>query len=1276
MEIANSNKNLNLSNNFYLFINNNCYLSEFRINNLKQQLNVNKLSAYELYLINGDLDQIAINKLSELLNAKIVTNLVIDELNFVVAPRFGTVSPWASKASDIIKRCGLSSITQIERSVFYSCSNKPINYSSLYDQMIETIIFNSNELELLFKSPHNKSFTYIEILTKGIDALVTANQEMGLALSPDEIEYLYNNYKSQQKNLTDIELMMFSQANSEHCRHKIFNADFIINNQPQTKTLFQMIRQTSSNAPDNIIVAYNDNSSIINGFDVSFFAPNHNNNQYQFTPKTQHIIMKVETHNHPTAIEPFAGAATGSGGEIRDEGATGRGAKPKAGMCGFTVSNLKFDQSYSLNDKPPHIKSALDIMITAPIGAASFNNEFGRPNLVGYFRSFEQNVNNIHYGYHKPIMIAGGLGQINSSHVKKMDVTDQALILQIGGPGLLIGLGGGSASSMAGGSNQQQLDYNSVQRSNPEIERRCQEVINTCCALQDKNPILSIHDVGAGGLSNAVPELVHGSNMGGKFELRSIPILDNNMSPLEIWCNESQERYVLAIEPSNLELFTQICQRENCPVAVLGYATKDKQLILNDSEYKNTPIDINIDVLLGKPPRTIKNVSYSPIASNLSLNLDNLNIKEALYKVISHPTVANKSFLITIGDRSVGGLTARDQMVGKWQVPVANCAITASSYENLSGEAMAVGEKTSMASLNPQAASRMAIAESITNICSAKIASLNDIKLSANWMASCGSANQDASLYYAVDATSKLCQELNIAIPVGKDSLSMKMTWQDENKITKNVIAPVSLIITAFAPTANIINQLTPELQQDNNSKIVLLALNNKTRLGASILQECYKVIGGATADVDSATSIKQLFNFIQQYHSNILALHDKSDGGLISTLCEMIFASRIGINLNLNHDNLIEFLFNEEIGVVLQIKNQDFDLMQKEAQKANLEFITLGEINLSNDNLTLHNKAQLIFSEKRIELQQAWSTISHNLQKLRDNPVCADSEFNLISDNNNGLFAKLTFATNDLVKANLNLTRPKIAILREQGVNGHVEMAAAFTLAGFDAVDVHLNDLLLNNLNLSTFQGLAVCGGFSYGDVLGAGRGFANSILYNEKLKQIFSSFFSRNDTFTLGVCNGCQMLAHLSAIIPGANNFPIFTKNMSEQFEARVVMVEVQQSSSILFKDMQGSQLPIIVSHGEGYANFNLATDINNVNIPLRYIDNNGAITTKYPLNPNGSPLGIAGVNNSDGRVTLIMPHPERTFKTFQMSWHEKNWSEMAPWFKIFTNAKDYVS
>ncbi|MEN9391506.1 MAG: phosphoribosylformylglycinamidine synthase, partial [Pseudomonadota bacterium] len=900
---------IKLNNNIYLFLNNNSYLSKFRLHNLQQQLDVNSISAQELYWVSGELDKLALTKLSELLNAELINTLVLDAQNFIIAPRIGTVSPWSSKAIDIIKRCGLNAVQHLERSVLYKCSNQPKTYNQLFDQMIESLILNATDFERLFKQPESKSFTYIDILNNGVEALIEANKQMGLALSPDEIEYLYANYISQRKNITDIELMMFSQANSEHCRHKIFNAEFVINNQPQTKTLFQMIKQTAITAPDKIIVAYNDNSSIINGFNVNAFIVDYSTKNYHFSNTQQHIIMKVETHNHPTAIEPFAGAATGSGGEIRDEGATGIGAKPKAGMCGFTVSNLKFAADYRLQDKPSHIKSALDIMLAAPIGAASFNNEFGRPNLVGYFRAFEQTIANVHYGYHKPIMIAGGLGQINAAHVKKRDVTDQALILQIGGPGLLIGLGGGSASSMAGGTNQQHLDYNSVQRSNPEIERRCQEVINTCCALLDNNPILSIHDVGAGGLSNAVPELVHASNKGGKFELRKIPILDKNMSPLEIWCNESQERYVLAIESQNLELFMQICHRENCPVAVLGCATYDKQLVLDDSQYQNTPIDINIDVLLGKPPRTIKNVTYIAAAETSLINFDNLDIKETLYKVICHPTVANKSFLITIGDRSVGGLTARDQMVGKWQVPLANCSITASGYENLTGEAMAVGEKTAMATLNPQAASRMAIAESITNICSAKIEAITDIKLSANWMASCGSANEDANLYYAVASASKLCQELKIAIPVGKDSLSMKMSWQDENKNDITVVSPVSLIITAFAPTSNITEHLSPVLQPVNASQIVLLSLNKQTRIGASILQECYAAIGGPTADIDSATSLQHMFNFIQQFHGQILAMHDRSDGGLAASICEMIFASRVGINLDLQHDNLINFL-------------------------------------------------------------------------------------------------------------------------------------------------------------------------------------------------------------------------------------------------------------------------------------------------------------------------------------------------------------------------------
>ncbi|MDQ5920963.1 MAG: phosphoribosylformylglycinamidine synthase [Pseudomonadota bacterium] len=1298
-------------------------LSTFRLNKIQQlsspsasinNCSINNCSisnCNEVYwlLSHNKLKQTDIQILEQLLEGNNIEQIPINSQNILVLPRLGTVSPWSSKATEIANKCGLTDVIRIEKSLYYQSSNNTHNdnnthnnaslhtiYKLIHDRMIESIIDDSSQINQIFAVHADKTYSEIDILNLGKQALITANLEMGLALSDEEVDYLFTNYTSLKKNITDVELTMFAQANSEHCRHKIFNAKFIINQVAQDKTLFQMIKDTYNNAPKNVLVAYNDNSSVITGNNVKALYSEFNTHEYKFQQQASQILMKVETHNHPSAIEPFAGAATGIGGEIRDEGATGCGSKPKVSLCGFSVSNLNLNKYSSCYGKPDYIKSALDIMLQGPIGAASFNNEFGRPNLAGYFRSFEQEINGIRYGYHKPIVLAGGYGQINDMHVKKKEVTDGALIIQLGGPGFLIGLGGGAASSMAGGTNKQELDFNSVQRSNPEMQRRCQEVIDRCCALNENNPILSIHDVGAGGLSNALPELVHGSQKGGHFELRAIPNFDASMSPLEIWCNESQERYVLAISSNSLELFSTICKRENCPFAIVGTATVKEQLILNDTKYQNTPINMDTNILLGKPPRTIKNVILNndlindpALINNTQSNtkFQDIDIQEALYRVIAHPTVASKSFLITIGDRSVGGNTVRDQMIGKWQIPVADCAITASGYGEKSGEVMAIGERTSIATLNAPASGRIAIAECLTNLCSAKINDINDIKLSANWMASCGSPNQDGLLYKTVEAVSELCQHLNIAIPVGKDSLSMKMKWMDGN-VAKEVISPISLVISGFTATPDVTLHKTPELQANDKSSIFLVSLNNNNRLGGSILQECYGQISQATPDVDSHNQIKHLFEFLQHIHPHILAYHDRSDGGLITTLCEMIFASRIGltIDLKLIHEldsainnfktNLIEFLFNEEIGVVIQIANEQIDSITQLANNHNICLHNLGKINLQQDKLSISNNGHIVLHEPRIKLQEMWSQVSYTIQKLRDNPECAESEFKLIQNDNTGLFANLTFDIAQIQTPSLHLTKPKVAILREQGVNGHLEMAASFIKAGFSAVDVHLNDILSGAVTLDSFIGMAICGGFSYGDVLGAGRGFAGSILFNSQLKDEFSKFFAKSDTFGLGVCNGCQTMAHLSQIIPGADNFPKFTKNVSEQFEARLVMVEVAKSTSIFFQNMAGSQIPIVVSHAEGYAKFDNKDQQNQANVVLNYINSSGNITEVYPYNPNGSPQGIGGVCNQDGRFTLIMPHPERTFRTMQMSWHDKSWKEMGPWFKLFLNARDFVS
>lgn len=1274
-------------------------LPDFKLNKLSQQLD-NTIIANEIYfiLINSSIKSELVSKIQNLLDATLINNITIDQKNMIVVPRLGTMSPWSSKATEIAVRCGINSVLRIEKGIYFQAKNNLTkNTSLLHDRMTESIIDDLRLIKHIFTQANGNSFQEIDLIGSGKKILQTANTKLGLALSNSEIDYLHNNYTKLGRNPTDVELMMFAQANSEHCRHKIFNAEFTINGVTKNKTLFQLIKDTYTTAPQNVLVAYNDNSSVISGTTLNRLYPTSDSHQYTFNYETTHILMKVETHNHPTAIAPFAGAATGSGGEIRDEGATGRGAKPKAGLCGFSVSYLNLESLALTNSeygKPQHIQSALQIMIDGPIGSASFNNEFGRPNLCGYFRSFEQEVAQIEYGYHKPIMLAGGYGNIQDAQTYKKDVTDTALIVHLGGPGFLIGLGGGSASSLASGENKEELDFNSVQRSNPEIEHRCQEVIDACWQLGEDNPIISIHDVGAGGLSNAVPELVHGSDKGGKFELRAIPLYDTNMTPLEIWCNESQERYVLAISATNLAIFAAICERENCPFAVLGHATPNKQLILTDDKYASTPINIAMDVLLGKPPKTSKNVTLKQITINSTLDLDKLDLNQAIKNVISHPTVASKAFLINIGDRSVGGNTVRDQMVGKWQIPVADCAITAFGYDTNSGEACSVGERTPLAIFNAAAAARISVAEAITNILSCHIEDLNQIKLSANWMASCGSNNQDALLYSAVEAVSLLCQQLNIAIPVGKDSLSMKMKWQDKSE-SKEVVSPVSLVISAFTMVKDVRQHKTPELVSEADSQLILLAPNEKMRLGGSILQECYNALGNETPDI-SGSELSNLFKLIDQLHQQklILAYHDRSDGGLIATLCEMLFTSRIGIEINLDaisnlddqitlntYSDIMQFLFNEEIGIVVQVKNSQLDQITQLTNHHNIAMYQLGGINCNHDNLVITHQHMQLYQQTRLELQQAWTQVSYSIQKLRDNPECADSEYlNSIDPNNTGLFAKTTFNVAELnsvasSSAYLNITKPKIAILREQGVNGQLEMAASFMRAGFDAYDVHMSDLINKRVMLSDFIGFAACGGFSYGDVLGAGTGWAASILYNQYLFEEFSKFFARSDTFALGICNGCQMMSQLKNIIPGAAHFPLIKRNISQQFEARLTMVEVTQSPSILFKNMHGSKLPIIVSHGEGLMQFTDPAMAKSNNVALRYVDSRGHATETYPFNPNGSMLGATAVSNLDGRFTIMMPHPERIFRTRLMSWHDKSWGELSPWFKIFLNARDFV-
>ncbi len=1199
------------------------------------------------------------------------TSLSLQEGQYLlVIPRPGTISPWSSKATDIATACGLPMVKRLERGILWHFSpalNDLTQLSPLiHDRMTEAVLLNIKQANTLFTQ--TAPLQTIQLLEQEKQALIQANQEHGLALSDDEIDYLYNNFKKLQRNPTLVELMMFAQANSEHCRHKIFNATFFIDGQAQPQSLFEMIRHTYEQHPGHVISAYHDNAATIKGFNSARFLPDTNTHQYKYIKEEIAMLMKVETHNHPTAISPFPGAATGSGGEIRDEGATGRGAKPKAGLTGFSVSNLHIPDApqpwETPYDTPARMATALQIMLEGPIGASAFNNEFGRPAVCGYFRSFEMEVNGRRRGYHKPIMLAGGIGNIHPQHIQKNKIPPGSLLIVLGGPAMLIGLGGGAASSMAAGHSSEDLDFASVQRGNPEMQRRCQEVIDACWRMGANNPILSIHDVGAGGLSNALPELVNDSGCGGKFKLSAIPSADPSLSPMEIWCNEAQERYVLAIAKENLSQFSKLCERERCPYAVVGEATKAQQLCLDDGE---TPlIDMPLSVLLGKPPKMRREIISHETPGKIALL--GISLEEAAFRVLRLPTVANKSFLITIGDRTVGGLVARDQMVGPWQVPVADCAVTATSYGSITGEAMAIGERTPLALLDAPASGRMAIGEAITNIAAASIENLNDIVLSANWMAACGQPGEDSALFETVKAVAMtLCPALGINIPVGKDSLSMHTQWDD-----KSVTAPLSLIISAFARVSDIRRSLTPQLQGGDTLLLLIDLGRGKNRLGGSALAQVYNQLGDTPPDLDHPTDLKNFFNVIQRLNQQgqILAYHDRADGGLFVTLCEMAFAGHLGLDIYLDFLDVCANLFNEELGAVIEVKSTEVASVQKYfAQHTDLHIHILGAPN-DKDQLNFYQNNTLVFSQPRSTLQRAWSETSYHMQRLRDNPECAQQAYDALLDSNDpGLSVHCTFEPQAPM---ISDTRPRMAILREQGVNGQLEMAAAFDRAGFSCVDVHTSDILNGNISLKDFQGLAACGGFSYGDVLGAGGGWAKSIRFNPRTYDEFSAFFHRNDTFALGVCNGCQMMAQLRDLIPGADHWPTFVRNQSEQFEARLVMVEVLDSPSIFLQGMTGSRLPIIVSHGEGQAQFSEQSGL----VALRYVDNYGKVATSYPSNPNGSPLGITGVATPDGRFTIMMPHPERLFLSHQYSWLPDDWrSDNGPWMQMFWNARRWL-
>ncbi|HKO66211.1 MAG TPA: phosphoribosylformylglycinamidine synthase, partial [Burkholderiaceae bacterium] len=1255
--------------------------------------------------------------------------------SFLVVPRLGTISPWASKATDIARNTGLTAIKRIERGTLYTIGLRRRTMATdatarvaalLHDRMTESVIDPDADPALVFREIDGKPMQTLPLLTQGRAALEHANAAMGLALSVDEIDYLLDAFKQMQRNPTDVELMMFAQANSEHCRHKIFNATWTIDREAKDTTLFDMIRATHRAAPHGTVVAYSDNSAVLEGRIASRFYPHSDHAagavgiDYRSRNELTHTVFKVETHNHPTAISPFPGASTGAGGEIRDEGATGRGAKPKAGLCGFSVSHLSIpdmrhaweqdiDVTRSMRQSagdlgfPTRIADALSIMIDGPIGAASFNNEFGRPNLLGYFRSYQQNVGGVRYGYHKPIMIAGGIGNIRDDQVLKHDLPPGALLVQLGGPGMRIGLGGGAASSMDAGANTEQLDFDSVQRGNAEMQRRAQELIDRCWALGADNPVLSIHDVGAGGLSNAMPELADQSKRGARIALSKIPVEESGMSPLEIWCNESQERYALALAPDRLTAFDWLARRERCPYAVIGCISDDRQLVIECPDGSHA-VDMPMNVLLGKPPRMQRDVlrveRRLPAFDGVGLDL-----QKCALDVLRHPTVASKSFLITIGDRTVGGMNSRDSMVGPWQVPVADCAVTLLSFDGYAGEAMAIGERTPVAVIDSTAASRIAIGEALTNIAAADV-DVRQVKISANWMAACGSEGEDAKLFDAVEAASDLCQTLGISIPVGKDSLSMKTTWSDGDA-DKTVVAPVSLIASAAAPVADVRRSLTPQLHPDSDTLLILIDLGaGRNRMGGSILAQVTQQIGNEAPDVNEPGKLLAFVRAVRKLQNDglLLAYHDRSDGGLFATLAEMAFAGHVGISVNLDvlaidphaqdagdfkirpeqiavrrGEMILSVLFNEELGAVLQIRDRDKGHVMSTLRAAGLgaQSQIIGKPN-ATDVIEFWCDAKPLLSKPRSELQKAWSETSWRIARLRDNPDCADQEYARATDaDDRGLSMTLTFDPNEDVAAPFIATghRPRVAILREQGVNSQTEMAYAFDRAGFASVDVHMTDLIDGRQSLTDFKGLVACGGFSYGDVLGAGGGWAKTILHNPKLAEIFVEFFSRTDTFALGVCNGCQMMSRLKALIPGARDWPRFERNTSEQYEGRLVQVQVTSSASLFFAGMAGSVVPIANAHGEGRAVFDSSDQQANAKTAMHYVDSLHRPSDVYPYNPNGSPGGQCAFTTADGRFTIVMPHPERVFRTVQMSWQPTQLAEDSPWMRIFRNARRYV-
>ena len=1279
-------------------------LSEFRLEKLTQSLRqaderVTGVEARYVYFV--DLAEPLSGEHRKRLEALLLSGEAPGRLSkgaskLYVVPRLGTISPWSSKATDIALACDLTAVRRVERGICYALrfsglpgQDELLQLSRLlFDRMTETALESSDDARALFRAHEPAEIATIPVLASGRAALAAANGELGLALSDDEIDYLVASYTELERDPTDAELMMFAQANSEHCRHKIFNADWIIDGERQEERLFGMIRTTTEASPDGVISAYSDNAAVIEGWTTSRLMPDPSSREFSYCNEPVHILMKVETHNHPTAISPFPGAATGSGGEIRDEGATGLGAKPKAGLTGYTVSHLRipgYSQPWESDfPHPDRMATPLEIMIEGPIGGAAFNNEFGRPNLCGYFRTFEWRTTDMPAneirGYHKPIMIAGGVGNVREEHANKIDVPVGARVVTIGGPAMLIGLGGGAASSVASGTSSEDLDFASVQRGNPEMQRRAQEVIDRCWAMGKDNPILLIHDVGAGGLSNAVPEAVDHSKHGARIELRDVANAEPGMSPMGIWCNEAQERYVLIVAADRIDEFETLCDRERCPVSIIGTLTDDGRLVVTDREFDNKPVDMPMQMLLGNPPKMTREVAR--VAHGVgAVDLARITLEDAVYRVLRFPAVANKGFLIHIGDRTVGGLSARDQLVGPWQVPVSDVAITLSGFEGVTGEAMAMGERTPLAAFNAPASGRMAVAESITNIAAAAIDGIDKVRLSANWMAAAGHSGEDASLFDTVKTVANdMCRKLGIAIPVGKDSLSMRARWQQDGE-EYQVVAPVSLIVSAFAPVRDATRQLTPQLKStDEQSYLLLFDLGGgANRLGGSCLAQAFDRVGGEAPDIDDPAMLGNFFAAIQELSSRdmLLAYHDRSDGGLLATVAEMMFASRLGVSLQLggSRESMLAQLFNEEAGAVVQVAKGKLAQVQMLLDRHDVTVQAVGRVE-RKPVLTIRDGDNAPLRFERKDLQRAWSEVSYRIQALRDNPATAKEEFDrILDDDDPGLHAELTFdANNDITLPLRGPVKPRVAILREQGVNSQYEMAAAFMRAGFSVVDVHMSDLLEGRDDLANYQGMVACGGFSFGDVLGAGGGWAKSILYHSRTRDQFQAFFERGDSFALGVCNGCQMLSHLRELIPGSDNWPRFLGNRSEQFEARLSLVEIVQSPSLFLQGMAGSRIPIATSHGEGRAVFadDDARYAASYTVAVRYVDNYGQVADKYPANPNGSRDGICGLASEDGRVTIMMPHPERVAMTRQNSWHPDNWDDDGPWMRMFRNAR----